>query len=249
MLSRMEEWITAEVPQYQVLEIEVHLQRRSFFYSVFLLFPTVILYLLSGLLFLLPVDSGEKVSFIVTILLAQCVIFGSLIDILPTTSLTLPYMAYLVLFVIFHLAILCIAAILGAFHDISCDMIPVLSISRLVVNVRHRKDNPKKGRFVRRVISSKYLVLIGMEPIVDEGPETGKCDVGSSKVAPLEMSNFKKEVTDDVMAFSTSGETSSDKPGSVASPMDTWLCFARVLLIVHLILVLTILLSFNYKVK
>merc|ERR1712226_502216 len=56
---------------YEVITIHLGLKRRNLFHVLLFLIPNSILYLLSGLVYLIPVDSGEKVSFAVTVLLAQ----------------------------------------------------------------------------------------------------------------------------------------------------------------------------------
>ena len=44
------------------LIIHLSIERKYLFYLLFLVFPNMILYLMSGLTFLLPAESGEKVS-------------------------------------------------------------------------------------------------------------------------------------------------------------------------------------------
>ena len=90
-------------------------QRRSLFYVLTLMFPSCSLYMLSGLILILPVESGEKVSFAVTLLLAQFVTFGTLTAIFPASSLHFPILAYFVSAVAIHMSILCCIAILGRF--------------------------------------------------------------------------------------------------------------------------------------
>ena len=71
------------------------------------------LYLLSSLVFALPADSGDKISFISTILLAEVVTVSTLNDILPESSLGFPNIAYFVIAVIVHLSLLCIVSVAG----------------------------------------------------------------------------------------------------------------------------------------
>ena len=88
-----------------------------------IIFPNLVLYLLSGLTFLLPSDSGEKVSFAVTLLLAQIVSFGALADLFPANSLSLPILTYFVAVVTVHLSCNCCLAIFGklAFDHLICN--------------------------------------------------------------------------------------------------------------------------------
>ena len=91
------------------------IKRRSLFYSVFLILPTLTLYSLSILTYLLPVQSGEKVSVAVTLLLAQTVNFGTLTAILPENSKNFPMAARFVSVVVLHMAAVCPLAIIGEF--------------------------------------------------------------------------------------------------------------------------------------
>ena len=106
--------LSAAAPLKQIV-VELKLKRRHLFYTIFLTCPTIILYLISGLTFLLPAESGEKVSFAVTILLAQIVLFGNLSNIFPASSKNLPILAYFVLTVTIHMSLACVAAVLGKF--------------------------------------------------------------------------------------------------------------------------------------
>ena len=100
----------------QGLSVKLRLKRRHLFYTVFVVCPNLILYSLSGLSFLLPTDSGEKVSFSVTLVLAQMVSFGTLTSIFPASSLNFPLLAYFVLVVTLHMSILCFCAVMGKLY-------------------------------------------------------------------------------------------------------------------------------------
>ncbi len=89
------------------------LRRRPRFYCMVLIFPSLALYALSTLAFLIPIDSDEKTSFPVTLLLAQIFNFATLIDLLPASSLHFPIIAQLVLTVVVHMAVNCCLSILG----------------------------------------------------------------------------------------------------------------------------------------
>ncbi|XP_075254733.1 neuronal acetylcholine receptor subunit alpha-7-like [Convolutriloba macropyga] len=96
------------------LIIHLSIERKYLFYLLFLVFPNMILYLMSGLTFLLPAESGEKVSCAVTLFLAQVVSFGTLANIFPASSRNLPVLAYFVVIVTFHMGISCLLAIFSS---------------------------------------------------------------------------------------------------------------------------------------
>ena len=73
---------------YTVVEVRFHieLKRKPFYYVMNVIIPTVVLALLSTLTFLIPADSGEKLSMGVSVLLAFTVFMLILSDNTPQTS-------------------------------------------------------------------------------------------------------------------------------------------------------------------
>ena len=67
--------------------------------------PNILLYMLSTLVFIIPVESGEKVGFSMTILLAAVVSFGAISEMLPASSLNFPVIAYFLALVVSHMAL------------------------------------------------------------------------------------------------------------------------------------------------
>ena len=131
--------------------VEIKIKRRHLFHTIFIISPTIILYIISGLTFLLPPDSGEKVSFAVTILLAQIVSFGTLGEIFPASSKNLPLLVYFVLTVTVHMSLVCLAATLGK--------IPVLEL-----DLRKRKPYNSSGEggsnIVNKYTTAEHLVKV-----------------------------------------------------------------------------------------
>lgn len=81
------------------------LGRRSYYFVVNILSPVLLLGILNTLVFLLPVDSGERVSFSVTMYLAFVVFLTIVGDNLPRNSNPLSLLSY------FLLTMLCISAL------------------------------------------------------------------------------------------------------------------------------------------
>ncbi|XP_075254613.1 neuronal acetylcholine receptor subunit beta-3-like [Convolutriloba macropyga] len=127
------------------LIIHLSIKRKYLFYLLFLVFPNMILYLMSGLTFLLPAESGEKVSCAVTLFLAQVVSFGTLANIFPASSRSLPVMAYFVVIVTFHMGISCLLAI-------------------FIVNIHVQWSRCKVYSRMLSMIKSRRLQLIGLKP-------------------------------------------------------------------------------------
>ncbi|XP_025108754.1 neuronal acetylcholine receptor subunit beta-3-like isoform X1 [Pomacea canaliculata] len=72
---------------YSAFTVSFYLKRRRMFHTLTLIIPNVLLALLASLVFLIPSDGGEKMSFIMGLLLATGVSLTVLMDIMPRSSL------------------------------------------------------------------------------------------------------------------------------------------------------------------
>ncbi|TKR73865.1 hypothetical protein L596_021120 [Steinernema carpocapsae] len=80
------------------VEFQVRIRRKTLFYTVVLIIPTVLMAFLSMAVFFLPTDSGEKMTLTISVLLSIVVFLLLVSKILPPTSSTIPLMAkYLLL--------------------------------------------------------------------------------------------------------------------------------------------------------
>lgn len=70
--------------------MQVVIRRRPLFYTVNLLLPSVFLMLMDIVGFYLPPDSGERVSFKITLLLGYSVFLIIVSDTLPATAIGTP---------------------------------------------------------------------------------------------------------------------------------------------------------------
>ena len=107
------EAITRETDLADGVSVSVRLRRRPLHYFFVILLPTVVIYILSGVSFLLPSEACEKISFAVTILLAQVVAFSALSDVLPPSSVHPPYLLRFLVRVLGHMGALCLVTVLG----------------------------------------------------------------------------------------------------------------------------------------
>uniref|UniRef100_A0A914Y9Z3 Neurotransmitter-gated ion-channel transmembrane domain-containing protein n=1 Tax=Panagrolaimus superbus TaxID=310955 RepID=A0A914Y9Z3_9BILA len=80
------------------IEFQLTIRRKTLFYTVVLIIPTVLMAFLSMAVFFLPTDSGEKMTLTISVLLSIVVFLLLVSKILPPTSSTIPLMAkYLLL--------------------------------------------------------------------------------------------------------------------------------------------------------
>ncbi|CAF3994128.1 unnamed protein product, partial [Rotaria sp. Silwood2] len=74
------------------------IKRKTLFYTVNLIIPTVLISFLSVFVFYLPTDAGEKMTLSISILLALVVFLLLISKILPPTSIVIPLIAKYLLF-------------------------------------------------------------------------------------------------------------------------------------------------------
>ncbi|KAK6187534.1 hypothetical protein SNE40_005536 [Patella caerulea] len=72
--------------QYQQLILQISLSRYPLFYVLTIILPICLLAVLNPVVFLVPAESGEKISVPVSILLAYSVILSALSELLPEVS-------------------------------------------------------------------------------------------------------------------------------------------------------------------
>ncbi|KAL3884113.1 hypothetical protein ACJMK2_030335 [Sinanodonta woodiana] len=74
----------------------VIIQRRSLYYMINIVLPTILLGVINGFVFLLPAASGERVGFSITCFLSFIVLLNMIMGFLPRTSYPLSLLCYYV---------------------------------------------------------------------------------------------------------------------------------------------------------
>ena len=85
---------TSNLTSWSQLEVEIHLRRKSAFVVVSILMPILFLCLINALVFLLIPESGERISYCITVLLSIAVFLTIVSDTLPRSSEPLPIISY-----------------------------------------------------------------------------------------------------------------------------------------------------------
>ncbi|XP_062256334.1 neuronal acetylcholine receptor subunit alpha-7a [Platichthys flesus] len=78
---------------YPDITFTLVLQRRTLYYGLNLLIPCVLISTMALLVFLLPADSGEKITLGITVLLSLTVLMLLVAEIMPPTSISVPLIA------------------------------------------------------------------------------------------------------------------------------------------------------------
>ncbi|KAL3861866.1 hypothetical protein ACJMK2_007893 [Sinanodonta woodiana] len=89
-------------------------KRRHQYYLINLIVPIVIVDVLNNMVFLLPCESGERISFSITVLLSYVVFLTMFTDFIPRNALAMSLMCYYILYVLvgsFMIALANIASI------------------------------------------------------------------------------------------------------------------------------------------
>jgi nicotinic acetylcholine receptor len=103
---------TAIISDQNVAAIfEFILKRRPHFFIINTLLPILVLGMLNPLVFLLPVESGERISFVITTLLSFIVFLIMVGDNMPRTSQPIPFLTYYVMLMLIYSTLICVTTI------------------------------------------------------------------------------------------------------------------------------------------
>ena len=95
-----------------IVSAVLHLQRRPEYYALNILAPIFLLCFLNPFVFLLPPESGERISYTVTIFLSLAVFMTLFSDTMPKSSEPMSRISYFLLIAMTYSTVLCIVAIL-----------------------------------------------------------------------------------------------------------------------------------------
>ncbi|XP_033752427.1 neuronal acetylcholine receptor subunit beta-2-like [Pecten maximus] len=126
-LKSTEAFVDEDSFDSQLFTLRIQFKRRPIFHIINILVPISVMGILNVLVFLLPAESGERVGFSITVLLAMSVFLTIISDILPNTSQpSIPRMSYLLLadLVISSLITVCTILVLRLHHKSEDDDVP-----------------------------------------------------------------------------------------------------------------------------
>ncbi|XP_033728350.1 neuronal acetylcholine receptor subunit alpha-3-like [Pecten maximus] len=133
--------LTEEGETFSQLVFSMEIQRRSGYYILNVIYPITLVAVLTTVTFLLPADSGEKISYILTILLALAVLLTIIADAIPTTSL--------------H------TSVLGVFLSVTLSyaMIAIV-ITVLTLRLQVKPEGTKVPRWLQKLCTSCLVKII-----------------------------------------------------------------------------------------
>ncbi|CAC5415515.1 unnamed protein product [Mytilus coruscus] len=120
------------------------LSRKPTFLMVNLLFPVMVITILNGMSFLVPIESGERLSFGISLLLMFIVFLTTVLDILPSTNNSLSVFNIFVLSQLIYSCSLAFGIIITFYFHFRCGDKEVPKILQKMAIVILRKENKTK---------------------------------------------------------------------------------------------------------
>ncbi|XP_007535414.1 5-hydroxytryptamine receptor 3A [Erinaceus europaeus] len=156
VLPQFQEFSIESSSCYAEMKFHVVIRRRPLFYAVSLLLPSIFLMVMDIVGFYLPPDSGERVSFKITLLLGYSVFLIIVSDTLPATAIGTP--------------------LIGVYFVV-CMALLVISLAETILIVRlvHKQDLQKPvPAWLRYLVLDRIALLLclGEQPTVRNPPAT-----------------------------------------------------------------------------
>ncbi|CAM5172282.1 unnamed protein product [Eretmochelys imbricata] len=142
VLSQFREFSVEGSDSYAEMKFYVVIRRRPLFYAVSLLLPSIFLMVMDIVGFYLPPDSGERVSFKITLLLGYSVFLIIVSDTLPATAIGTP--------------------LIGVYFVV-CMALLVISLTETILIVRlvHKQDlQPHVPDWVKHLVLERATILL-----------------------------------------------------------------------------------------
>ncbi|XP_061196813.1 acetylcholine receptor subunit alpha-like [Saccostrea echinata] len=105
--------LTSDNIECAMLKYTIYLERRSSYFVLTIFVPVIMLLLLNSAVFLLPSESGERVGYAITCLLALAVFLTLTDDVLPRTSKPLSVLSCFLMLLVLTSAVICLTTIIS----------------------------------------------------------------------------------------------------------------------------------------
>jgi nicotinic acetylcholine receptor alpha-7 len=125
--------------QTSVFHIMIKLQRRNSFFMVNIFAPILFLEVINLCVYIVPVESGERISFVVTVLLSLSVFLTSITSNIPKSSIVVSILSIYILVILTYSSLITFSVIFAAdIYFTEDDKTPRSSISRILVWIVHK---------------------------------------------------------------------------------------------------------------
>ena len=134
----------------------LRIKRRALYYGVMIITPTVLFALLNPLVFLLPVESGERVSLAMTILLSYAIFLTIVSSSIPASSNPMCALLIVMIIIIVVSGIIVFGVIITVkYFNEECEDKIGPALKRIVMWQLHRDNNVGESVEVKRKVTGK----------------------------------------------------------------------------------------------
>ncbi|KAK3093321.1 hypothetical protein FSP39_014069 [Pinctada imbricata] len=149
---------------FSTLTFQINLQRRALFHVLNTLFPVALMAVLIPMTFKLPSDSGEKIGYSLTVLLAYAVYLTLISDNIPSTSVTVCYLSVFLALTLMYgtIAVILVILVLMVHHKTEHDQIPAWLkkfTTKFLMPVTCWKRSVRCNREAVAPISEEHVVI------------------------------------------------------------------------------------------
>ncbi|XP_052065626.1 neuronal acetylcholine receptor subunit alpha-6-like [Mytilus californianus] len=137
-----------EVTGLSLIDMSVSMKRRPGFYVINVVLPVIFLMALNSCVFLLPPDSGERVSYAITVLLAISVFLTLIGNHLPKTSEPMSLLGYFLIFDLVFSSLTCLSTMICLRLQFRNKNHPIPSYLKWIVLCCRRNNLKKRENWV-----------------------------------------------------------------------------------------------------
>uniref|UniRef100_A0A3P8VLQ4 Cholinergic receptor, nicotinic, alpha 7a (neuronal) n=1 Tax=Cynoglossus semilaevis TaxID=244447 RepID=A0A3P8VLQ4_CYNSE len=167
------------------------MQRRTSFYAFYFLLPCILISIMAVMVFLLPPDSGEKITLGITVLLSMVVFMLLIAQVIPASSDTVPLIAqyFAVILVIVALSVAATVVVLHFHHHdprgcsmpkwirvLLLDFCPRFLCMKLPGEGRRQSPGDKAQRGSMSSMELNIPISTPATPADSSGEKKGKCE-------------------------------------------------------------------------
>jgi len=147
---------TEDINGISLFYLNLRIKRRAMYYGVTVIAPTVLFALLNPLVFLLPVESGERVGLAMTILLSYTIFLALVSASIPTSSNPMCALLIVMIIIIVVSGNILFAVIISVkyFNEDNVDKIGP-ALKRVVMWQLHKDNNVGEPVEVKRTVTGK----------------------------------------------------------------------------------------------
>ncbi|XP_074403397.1 acetylcholine receptor subunit delta isoform X2 [Zonotrichia albicollis] len=158
--------IPLDTSEHQDITFYLIIKRKPLFYVINIVIPCILIAFMVILVFYLPADSGEKMTLVISVLLAQSVFLLLISQRLPATSHAIPLIGkYLLFIMLLVTAVVIISVVVLNFHfrtpstHIMSDWVREVFLESLprLLGMAQPSESPRSAPCIRRCSSAGYI--------------------------------------------------------------------------------------------